>query len=319
MRSAAGAATVAPLSNCPRAGSSAVERWFYTPDVAGSSPVPPTRTNLMRIWASRATATRLSYTPFVRPASLAAFSLALHAFACGGTSTHKNTGGADAGGGSAGASASGGTGGACPDPVSELPDTAPFTPPTGVLSTFQVTFVNRCVNTVWPAWGSAGGLDNSVIDTQLWSPLSPSRTRTVVVYGGVRDVGFWARTGCRFDESGAGACLTGDCSGFVCPTSTNFFPANATVFVLKQGFLGGYNVGVHVAGTACGNHECVADVGSCAAASAVKDTCGATVACSDICSDEAPECCSGSGARCDTDEFERDASSSGDLLITFCP
>jgi hypothetical protein len=35
-------------SACPRAGSSAVERWFYTPDVAGSNPVPPTNFERMR-------------------------------------------------------------------------------------------------------------------------------------------------------------------------------------------------------------------------------------------------------------------------------
>jgi hypothetical protein len=258
----------------------------------------------------------------VRIAPFAALSLVLHAVACGGTSTRKDpaAGAAGAVGGSAGADAGPSDGGACPDPVSEVPDTAAFEPPPlGAFGSFQVTLSNRCTKTVWPAWGSAGGLDNSVIDTQVWFPLSPGSERTVTVYGGLRDLGFWGRTSCSFDQNGGGTCQTGDCSGFVCPTDVNGFPTNATVFVLKQGFLGGYNLGLRVAGTACGNHECIAHAGNCGAASAVKDACGTIVACSDICSDSTLECCSGSGSRCDSDEFGRDASSSGDLTITFCP
>ena len=259
----------------------------------------------------------------MRPAAFAAVSFALHAFACGGSSTHHNANDAGptgtGGSSSAGSGPTAGSGGLCPDPVSDYPDTPPFTPPADATSTFKVTFLNRCGTAVWPAWGSAGGLDNSVIDPQIWARLSPARTRPVVVYGGLRDVGFWARTACSFDANGAGSCLTGDCGGFACPTNTNVFPKNATVFALKQGFLGGYNLPMRVEGMACGQHECVADVGSCDGATAVKDACGATVACSDICSDAAPECCSGSGARCDAEEFDQDATTTGDLLITFCP
>jgi hypothetical protein len=76
---------------------------------------------------------------------------------------------------------------------------------------------------------------------------------------------------------------------------------------------------VRVEGIACGTHACADDVGDCDAASAVKDACGATIACSDICSDAAPECCSSSGARCYADQFEGDATTPRDLLITFCP
>lgn len=258
----------------------------------------------------------------MRLAKLGALIIVFHALGCGGTSTHKSSaaGGSGAFAGSSGsAGAEPGAGGACPVPMSDIPDTPPFTPPADAHSTFNVSFVNRCTTTVWPAWGSAGGLDNSAIDPQIWSPLAPSGTRTVVVYGGLRDVGFWARTACRFDESGAGACLTGDCGAFACRTDSNVFPGHATVFVLQQGFLGGYNVGLGVSGEACGEHECVADLGTCERPSAVEDSCGAIVACNDICSDTAAECCSGSGARCDAREFERDESLSGDLVITFCP
>lgn len=264
----------------------------------------------------------ISYTALVRAATLATLSLALHAIACGGAATRKDGGSAAAG--AAGASAGGdtgqGTGGVCPDPVSAIPDTAPFVPPPiGVLGAFQVTFRNRCAKTVWPAWGSGGGLDNSVIDTQLWSPLVPSSDRSVVVYGGVRDIGFWARTGCSFEQSGSGVCETGECGGFACPIVVNSFPASATVFVLQQGFLDGYNVGLRVEGSACGNHECLGDVAHCSDGSAVEDSCGTIVACRDICGASGSACCREQGSRCDPRQFDYDPAGSDALVITFCP
>jgi hypothetical protein len=258
----------------------------------------------------------------VRIASLVAHPLVLLTFACGGTSTHHSPGGAgtgDAGAPSgAGAGPIGGASDACPDPVSEVPASTPFEPPIAPSSTFQLTLRNRCAKTVWPAWSPAGGLDNSVIDTAVWLPLSPTESRTVVVYGGLRDLGFWGRTSCSFDQNGVGACETGDCGAFACPSGVAF-PKNATVFVLKQGFLGGYNVGLGVAGVSCGEHACFAEVSGCTAASAVKDACGATVACSDICNSSTPECCNGSGSRCDEGEFDHEAPQSDDLVVTFCP
>lgn len=183
-----------------------------------------------------------------------------------------------------------------------------------------MTFHNLCAQTVWPAWGPAGGLDNSIIGPEWWLPMSPASERTVTVYGGVREIGLWGRTGCRFDPSGSGACETGECGGFVCPSSVNQFPASTTIFVLSRGFLGGYNVPLRVEGGACGFHECVADVGGCPGASVVQDDCGMPVACADICGTSTGPCCRRPGSGCsDAGPLGGNPGGSGDLVVTFCP
>jgi hypothetical protein len=157
-----------------------------------------------------------------------------------------------------------------------------------------------------------------VIDTQLWLPLQPASERAVTVYGGVRFIGFWGRTGCSFDQEGRGACQTGDCGGFVCPPSVNAFPKSATTFVLQRGFLEGYNVSLRVEGAACGAHECVADLGTCSPLSAVRDSCGTAIACEDTCDGDGADCCSGTPSPCDQQQFD-DTPASDDLVVTFCP
>jgi hypothetical protein len=223
-------------------------------------------------------------------------------------------------GGSASADAGPGEGGACADPASAVPDIAPFeAPPVGPLGAFQVTFHNRCAKTVWPAWGSSGGLDNSVIDTELWFPMAQASERSVTVYGGLGEIGFWARTGCSFDQSGGGVCQTGECGGFVCPIQVNRFPEGATIFLIHQGFLEGYNVALRVEGAICGSHECVADLRTCAPASAVQDSCGSTIACGNICGSAMGSCCSQAASGCSVVESDGKPPSAGDLVITFCP
>jgi hypothetical protein len=254
--------------------------------------------------------------------SIACHSRSLRATGAGGTSA--GIGGAAGGAGGAAAGAGGmpagaDAGDACAEPPSAVPDLAPFQPPSNpALPAFQVTFHNRCAQTVWPAYGSSGGLDSSVIDTHLWLPMSPASDRTVSVYGGVREIGFWGRTGCSFDQAGKGTCETGECGGFLCPITVNLFPASATIFVLDRGFLGGYNVALRVEGAACGSHECVADVRGCSAASLVKDSCGSTIACNDICGGSATQCCSRPGSGCSS-TGPSDGSPADDLVVTFCP
>ena len=256
----------------------------------------------------------------MRATLFVAFPLALFAVGCGGTSKTRDPGVAHAGGGARGVEADSGTGGACPEPESSVPDVAPFVPPPlNSLGSFNVTFQNRCVATVWPAWATSSGLDNTVIDTQIWFPMSPGSDRTVTVYGGLRDIALWGRTACSFDTEGLGACQTGDCGGFKCPTLVGSFPANATVFALQMGFLGGYNLAMRVAGVACGKHDCIADLGTCGAASAVLDRCGGTIACRDACSQAAPECCAEARSRCDKEQTDRDTEATDDLVVTFCP
>jgi hypothetical protein len=223
-------------------------------------------------------------------------------------------------GGSVSADAGAGAGGACPDPVSAAPDVTPFqAPPVGPLGAFQVTFHNGCAKTVWPAWGSSGGLDNSVIDTKLWLPMPPASERSVTVYGGLGELGFWARTRCNFDQSGRGTCQTGECGGLVCPIEANRFPEGATIFVIHRGFLDGYNVALRVEGATCGSHECIADLRTCSPASTVQDDCGRTIACDDICGSSADSCCGQPGSGCSVAESDGKPPSAGDLVITFCP
>ncbi len=225
--------------------------------------------------------------------------------------------------GSAGANASAGdpsTGGRCAEPASAVPDAFSFEPPEiGPLGSFVVTIQNRCTQTVWPAWGSTGGLDNSVVDPQIWLPLSPGTDRTVTVYGGVREVAFWGRTRCNFDQHGNGKCETGEtseCSAFVCNGSG---PPSATVFDLSEGFLNGYNLPMRVDGATCGSHDCVADVHRCVAAHAVQDDCGTTIGCSDLCLGDAAQCCSQIGSGCGSTRSPNNLPDNGDLVITFCP
>jgi len=223
------------------------------------------------------------------------------ALACGGVSKHHD------GGDAAPSTDDGGT---CAEPASLVPEIPPYTgAPLDDLPTFLVTFHNQCVQTVWPAWGATGGLENGVIDGRVWLPLPAGDDRTVTVHGGVRELGFWGRTACSFDATGDGTCLTGDCGGFICSTNTLQFPPNATVYSLESGFLGGYNLGMHIVGPTCGEHECVTDLRACT--SGVKDACGTTVACDDICATSA--CCEERG--CSDGDF-RDG---GDVEVTFCP
>ena len=233
--------------------------------------------------------------------------------ACGGASTHMDPGNMSAGAG--GMSAGAGLGGACEEPTSVVPDLPPFeAPPINALGAYHVTFHNHCAQTVWPASARSGGLENSVVDTQLWLPLLAASSRTITVYGGVRELGFWGRTGCNFDQAGNGTCETGECGGFLCHAAFGF-PASATAFDLEGGFQGGYNLGLHVEGGSCGDHECTANLDGCDDASLIENGCGRTIACSHICS-ASPACCVRPG--CDTGGVSH-GDSGDDLVVTFCP
>uniref|UniRef100_A0A0E0MPW3 Thaumatin-like protein n=1 Tax=Oryza punctata TaxID=4537 RepID=A0A0E0MPW3_ORYPU len=63
-----------------------------------------------------------------------------------------------------------------------------------------ITVVNHCSYTVWPGALPGGGLR-----------LDPGKSWTLNVPAGTRAARIWPRTGCSFDGSGHGRCLTGDC------------------------------------------------------------------------------------------------------------
>jgi hypothetical protein len=262
----------------------------------------------------------------VRTGPAVALQVALLAVACGGESTRGGSDGAHAGRGGVGASGGSGStaanaGGACAEPASVVPDAVPFEPPLGRADvTYAVTFRNDCTQTLWPAWLPGGGLDNTEIDTELWLPIPPGNEHTVTAYGGVREIMFWGRTGCSFDREGRGACETGDCGGFMCRSDSPHSPVSATVYSLFGGFFQGYNVAMRVEGPACGDHECVANVGDCAEASVVMNDCGDAIACNDTCSGSTAPCCRSRNEGCDDLQYPNDiAGESADLVITFCP
>jgi len=273
----------------------------------------------------------ISYTSAVRVGAVLTLPLLLQAVACGGVVARTDAGGAGAGAGRADTGgvdagrASTATAGTCAEPAFVVPDAGVFhAPPIDALGTYQVTFHNRCAQTVWPAWASTGGLDASVVDTQVWLPMAPTSDRTVTVYGGVREVAFWGRTGCNFDQTGSGTCQTGECGGFICGRPGSAEPnrlvaLSTTIFLLEQGFSGGYNLGLRVEGPTCGDHECVADLRTCPAASAASDACGQTIACSDICGGSSSDCCPRPGSGCSEGPSASGAPDVGDLVVTFCP
>ncbi|CAL9240713.1 unnamed protein product, partial [Arabidopsis halleri] len=70
------------------------------------------------------------------------------------------------------------------------------------------TLQNSCPYTVWP--GILSGNDNTLGDGGF--PLTPGASVQLTAPAGWSGR-FWARTGCNFDASGHGNCVTGDCGG----------------------------------------------------------------------------------------------------------
>nr|GMD53383.1 pathogenesis-related protein 5-like [Ipomoea batatas] len=68
----------------------------------------------------------------------------------------------------------------------------------------KFTFVNNCEQTVWP-----GILGTPTLDATGFE-LAKGTSRTFQAPTGWSGR-FWGRTGCTFDDSGQGSCLTGDC------------------------------------------------------------------------------------------------------------
>ncbi|KAM7479428.1 hypothetical protein LguiA_027641 [Lonicera macranthoides] len=134
------------------------------------------------------------------------------------------------------------------------------------------TFVNRCDYTVWPgilANAGSPSLDSTGFELQKDS----SRSFQAPTGWSGR---FWARTGCKFDQSDSGSCTTGDCgSGQVeCNGAGAAPPATLAEFTLGTGgqdfydvsLVDGFNVPVIVEGSggsgACATTGCLSDLNS---------------------------------------------------------
>ncbi|TXG64781.1 hypothetical protein EZV62_011775 [Acer yangbiense] len=139
-----------------------------------------------------------------------------------------------------------------------------------VVSSATFTFVNKCDYTIWP--GVLANAGSSTLDsTGFELPKDSSRSFLAPTGWSGR---FWARTGCNFDGSGSGSCLTGDCgSGQVeCNGLGAAPPATLAEFTLGTGgqdfydvsLVDGYNLPMIVEGSGgsgeCAATGCVADV-----------------------------------------------------------
>ncbi|MFF7329930.1 thaumatin family protein [Streptomyces sp. NPDC090306] len=91
-----------------------------------------------------------------------------------------------------------------------------------------MTLVNRLSRTIWPA--IAADPDHPVGATG-WV-LAPGASVSFAVPDHW-DVRVWARTGCHFDASGDGHCLTGDCGHFQCGSTWGEFPSTLAEFNLN--------------------------------------------------------------------------------------
>ncbi|GAB2267354.1 hypothetical protein Dimus_002340 [Dionaea muscipula] len=168
------------------------------------------------------------------------------------------------------------------------------------------TVLNRCGYTIWP--GTLCGNGAAVLAGGGFE-LPPGRS---VQFSAPRGWSgrFWARTGCRFDASGAGKCTTGDCASGIRCSNGGLPPVTLAEFTLYgdggQDFydvslVDGYNVGVGVTPSGgkgkCQYAGCLENLNpSCPAELAVRDpTSGNVVACKSACAAfNSPEyCCTG--------------------------
>ncbi|CAM9004273.1 hypothetical protein QQ045_014958 [Rhodiola kirilowii] len=213
---------------------------------------------------------------------------------------------------------------------------------------------NHCSFTVWPGTltGSGGAISDS---GSALAPGATAQLQAPPTWSGR----IWARTGCKFDASGAGTCTTGDCPGGIKCTGGGQPPVTLAEFTLGStptandfydvSLVDGYNVGVGVKTTGSGTGDCsyagcVADLNASCPSELQVVADGAVVACKSACAafNTAQYCCTGEHSTpgtCPPTSYSQvfksacptaysyaydDASSTRtcagpDYLITFCP
>ncbi|VVA95318.1 unnamed protein product [Arabis nemorensis] len=131
------------------------------------------------------------------------------------------------------------------------------------------TLQNSCPYTVWP--GILSGNSNTLGGGGF--PLAPGASKQLTAPQGWSGR-FWARTGCNFDSTGHGNCVTGDCGGVLKCIGGGVPPTTLAEFTVGSGESGkdfydvslvdGYNVemGIKPQGGSgdCRYAGCVADV-----------------------------------------------------------
>ncbi|CAH8363986.1 unnamed protein product [Eruca vesicaria subsp. sativa] len=171
------------------------------------------------------------------------------------------------------------------------------------------TLQNSCPYTVWP--GILSGNSNTLGDGGF--PLTPGASQQLTAPPGWSGR-FWPRTGCNFDSTGHGNCVTGDCGGVLKCIGGGVPPTTLAEFTVGSGVSGkdfydvslvdGYNVemGIKPQGGSgdCKYAGCVADVNNvCPNELRVMDPrTGIIAACKSACAAfNSPEfCCTGAHA-----------------------
>ncbi|CAN1126827.1 Pathogenesis-related thaumatin-like protein 3.5 [Linum perenne] len=173
------------------------------------------------------------------------------------------------------------------------------------------TLLNQCTYTIWP--GTLSGNGASLLADGGFQ-LSPGASLQFPAPPGWSGR-FWTRTGCSFDESGNGKCLTGDCGGTLKCAGGGSPPVSLAEFTIAAGpgekdfydvsLVDGYNVGVGVKPVGsgalgdCRYAGCMTDLNAgCPPELRVVEAGGAVVACKSACEAfNAPEfCCTGDHA-----------------------
>ncbi|XP_074583622.1 protein P21-like [Curcuma longa] len=125
-------------------------------------------------------------------------------------------------------------------------------------ATFRI--LNHCTYTIWPAAIPGGG-----------RRLDPGQVWVINVAPGTAGGRIWARTGCSFNSTGIGGCLTGDCAGLLECDAFGSPPVTLVEFALNQfnnhdfmdiSLVDGFNVPVNLIPTTggCPEVRCEADI-----------------------------------------------------------
>ncbi|KAK4260557.1 hypothetical protein QN277_003654 [Acacia crassicarpa] len=129
-------------------------------------------------------------------------------------------------------------------------------------TTFEI--LNNCPYTVWAAASPGGGRG-----------LDHGQTWNLSVNPGTTSGRIWGRTGCNFDASGHGDCLTGNCTGGLECTGWGTPPNTLAEFALNQftnldfydiSLVDGFNIPMDITplNSKCAKSSCTADInGQC--------------------------------------------------------
>ncbi|KAF7851584.1 hypothetical protein BT93_L3581 [Corymbia citriodora subsp. variegata] len=177
------------------------------------------------------------------------------------------------------------------------------------------TLQNQCSYTVWPGTITGNGPPLGGGGFAL-TPGGSVLVEAPVGWSGR----FWGRTGCSFDASGVGTCVTGDCPGGLKCTGGGATPTTLVEFTVAApnvdgkdfydvSLVDGYNLPVEVVVTGpsrtgdCNNTDCRADINAiCPPELRVTDNSSQVVACKSACEQfkEPKYCCTGDFSKPET-------------------